>query len=108
MNHDKNKEYCVQDKRITKLENEIEVKKQRLNHYKQAVAELREDVDEVKEHTFRTELKLTQSVDEMKLEIIEIHTTIKNVTYLISAIGGLVAIIIAIPELAHIIMFGIG
>lgn len=99
---------CVNESRIVQLENEREVNRQRLNHYKRAVADLQDDLEEVTDRTYKTELLLTKSVDDMRLEIVEIHTTIRNISYLISLVGGLVAILVAFPEVLHILRFGFG
>ncbi|WP_283390490.1 hypothetical protein [Methanobrevibacter woesei] len=93
-------DYCYQENRISSLENEMEVKKQRLNHYKHAVEDIKDDLEEIKENHHHSELLLTKAVDEMKVEVVEIHTTIKNVTLILSMITGIVAVLIALPDLA--------
>lgn len=97
-------DYCYQENRISTLENEMEVKKQRLNHYKHAVEDIQENIEEIKENHHHSELLLTKAVDEMKVEVVEIHTTIKNVTLILSILTGLVALIVALPDIARILL----
>ena len=82
----------------------MEVKKQRLNHYKHAVEDIQENIEEIKENHHHSELLLTKAVDEMKVEVVEIHTTIKNVTLILSILTGLVALIVALPDIARILL----
>ena len=97
-------DYCYQENRISSLENEMEVKKQRLNHYKHAVEDIQENIEEIKENHHHSELLLTKAVDEMKVEVVEIHTTIKNVTLILSILTGLVALIVALPDIVRILL----
>lgn len=97
-------DYCYQENRISSLENEMEVKKQRLNHYKHAVEDIQENIEEIKENHHHSELLLTKAVDEMKVEVVEIHTTIKNVTLILSILTALVALIVALPDIARILL----
>ena len=99
----KQDKHCHQEKRISSLENTVGVHEQRLGHYKNAVSDIQEDIEEVKEQGHQRELILTKAVDEMRVEVVKIHTTIKNVTLVISILTGLVAIIVALPEIAAII-----
>lgn len=94
---------CINEDRLVALETEMDVKKQRLNHYKNAVNEITRDIEELRVGQHNTELLLTKSIDSLKMEMVSIHTTIKNVTTIVSVLGGVIAIIVALPEVAHIL-----
>ena len=94
---------CINEDRLIALETEMDVKKQRLNHYKNAVNEIISDIEELREGQYNTELLLTKSIDSLKMEMVSIHTTIKNVTTIVSVLGGVIAIIVALPEVLHIL-----
>lgn len=99
----KQDKHCHQETRISSIENIVEVHEQRLGHYKNAVSDIQEDIEEVKEQGHQRELILTKAVDEMRVEVVKIHTTIKNVTLILSIFTGLVGIIVALPEIIAII-----
>lgn len=95
----KDDEYCFNEDRIVKLESEIAVKKARLNHYKEAMKELDGRVDEVEEKQSQIELAFTEAIDSVKIEISSLHTTIKTIGYIGTAVIGFGGLIIAAIEL---------
>ena len=96
-------ETCINEHRIISLEKENEIKKARLNHYKTEVHEINEKIDTLEEKQHEIDLNVTKSIDELKLEIVEIHTTIKNISLIVAIIGCIITIILAIPELLVIL-----
>lgn len=98
-----NHETCINEHRIISLEKENEIKKARLNHYKSEVHEINEKIDDLEEKQYEIDLNVTKSIDELKLEIVGIHTTIKNISLIVAIIGCIITIILAIPELLVIL-----
>ena len=96
-------DYCINENRITTLENNHRANEARLNHYKKEVGEIHEDIDEIKEVQHQSRLAFTKSIDYIKVEIVEIHTTIKNVTLVLTILGGLITLILAVPEILALI-----
>lgn len=96
-------ETCINEHRIISLEKENEIKKARLNHYKTEVHEINEKIDTLEEKQYEIDLNVTKSIDELKLEIVGIHTTIKNISLIVAIIGCIITIILAIPELLVIL-----
>lgn len=96
-------ETCINEHRLISLEKENEIKKARLNHYKTEVHEINEKIDTLEEKQHEIDLNVTKSIDELKLEIVGIHTTIKNISLIVAIIGCIITIILAIPELLVIL-----
>lgn len=96
-------ETCINEHRLISLEKENEIKKARLNHYKTEVHEINEKINTLEEKQHEIDLNVTKSIDELKLEIVGIHTTIKNISLIVAIIGCIITIILAIPELLVIL-----
>lgn len=96
-------ETCINEHRIVSLEKENDIKKARLDHYKNEVHEINEKIDALEEKQHEIDLNVTKSIDELKLEIVGIHTTIKNISLIVAIIGCIITVILAVPELLIIL-----
>lgn len=95
---------CRNEHRIISLEKENEIKKARLDHWKEKVNGIDDKIYAIEEKQYEINLHVTESIDELRLEIVGIHTTIKNISILLATIGCIITLMLAIPDLLALLL----
>ena len=93
---------CVNDGRISRIETRVDANSRNILSIRDYAKEIEDRVDEVDDKRHQDYLSLFKNINDLENEIVSIHTTIKDLSVIMTIIGLVIAILIAIPDLSAV------
>ena len=93
---------CVNEGRISRIETRVDANSRHILSVRDYAKDIEDKVDEVDDKRHQDYLSLFKTINDLENEIISIHTTIKDLSVIMTIIGLVITILIAIPDLSAV------
>lgn len=93
---------CVNEGRISRIETRVDANSRNILSVRDYAKDIEDKVDEVDDKRHQDYLSLFKTINDLENEIISIHTTIKDLSVIMTIIGLVITILIAIPDLSAV------
>ena len=98
-----NSHFCDNEGRISRIETRVDANSKNIVSLRDYAQSVEDKVDLVDDRRHDDYLRMVGTVNELENELISIHTTIKNLSIIMTIIGLVVTVLVALPDISSLV-----